>query len=573
MKNPVRLRHLLSLLLLSALVLACGKQEAKFPYRWVYASSGLRDQDQLNDVKQVVLTAAEHGVNGILLSAGIDAIELRDQSYLDNLKELKRYCDSLGVEIIPSVFSTGYGGTFKAFNPNLAEGLPVRDARFVVKGAQATLVQDHETGLTNAGFEEFGQDGIPAGFKFEGAAGRCIFPDNEIKYAGQASLRFENFQDAQEADCRVTQEITVVPDRNYRLTCWIRAEGLDPSQPFGSGNVRVRAVAPDGRPLEWTNINAEAGSDWFQARLGFNSRGYDRAVIEVAAAEGNAGKVWVDELEVAEEGLVNVLRRPGTPLRVRGAESGIEYLEGQDYDPVADPQLSYRYDHPAPPIVIPAGSRIKEGEELRVSWYHPIPVYDGQVAICFSEPEIFEIWQRSVKLMHEAIAPKTYFLHMDEQRAGGTCEVCKARGISVAQMFGEAVTKAYQEIKAVNPAAEVAIWSDMLDPNHNARQDRPYYYHVDESFYGSWEYVPKDLIVACWWHEKRDTSLAFFDSLGMRTIGASYYDGDDLENITDWIGSLEQTPNAKGIIYTTWLHKYDLLDDYGDLVTQRWGKL
>jgi len=25
-----------------------------------------------------------------------------------------------------------------------------------------------------------------------------------------------------------------------------------------------------------------------------------------------------------------------------------------------------------------------------------------------------------------------------------------------------------------------------------------------------------------------------------------------------------------GIIYTTWLNKYELLDDFGDLVTEHW---
>ena len=63
--------------------------------------------------------------------------------------------------------------------------------------------------------------------------------------------------------------------------------------------------------------------------------------------------------------------------------------------------------------------------------------------------------------------------------------------------------------------------------------------------------------------------MAFFFKEGFRTWGASYYDADDLTNPREWLASLQKTPQAQGIMYTTWLKKYGLLADFGDLVSGR----
>jgi hypothetical protein len=121
-------------------------------------------------------------------------------------------------------------------------------------------------------------------------------------------------------------------------------------------------------------------------------------------------------------------------------------------------------------------------------------------------------------------------------------------------------------IHRVNPKAEVWTWSDMLDPNHNAHGD---YYLVDGDFSGSWNYVPKDLGIVCWYYEKRNESLKFFSNLGFATVAGAYYDGDTLENPKGWLEVLDRTPGARGIMYTTWRNKYELLGAFGDLVSSR----
>jgi hypothetical protein len=154
---------------------------------------------------------------------------------------------------------------------------------------------------------------------------------------------------------------------------------------------------------------------------------------------------------------------------------------------------------------------------------------------------------------------------MDEIRAGGSCEACRKRGLSMAQILGDCITRQTAIVRKLNPRAEVFIWSDMLDPNHNAHGD---YFLVDGDFTGSWEYIPKDLRIVCWYYQKRRESLQFFSKLGYQTVAGAYYDGDTLENPRGWLEQLNTTPGALGIMYTTWQNKYELLGPFGDLVTQ-----
>jgi hypothetical protein len=60
---------------------------------------------------------------------------------------------------------------------------------------------------------------------------------------------------------------------------------------------------------------------------------------------------------------------------------------------------------------------------------------------------------------------------------------------------------------------------------------------------------------------------AHFSNLGYRTLAGAYYDADNLDNPRAWLEALDATPGACGIMYTTWLNKYDLLPAFGDLVS------
>ena len=194
--------------------------------------------------------------------------------------------------------------------------------------------------------------------------------------------------------------------------------------------------------------------------------------------------------------------------------------------------------------------------------------YQGQTPICMSEPAVYQIWQKQMRLYQQVFQTDMYFLNTDELRIAASCEACKKRGMSAPEILGDCVNRQIRIVREVNPDAKLFIWSDMFDQHHNANK-RDYYYLVDEDFYGSWDYIPKDITMVCWHHRNRDKSLEHFSSLGFKTLAAAYYDGDDLDNVADWLESLDKADGAVGIMYTTWLEKYDLLEEFGDMVSKR----
>ncbi|HXH50681.1 MAG TPA: hypothetical protein VNM47_15170 [Terriglobia bacterium] len=527
-----------------------------YPDRWVYVSTGLQSDEELERVQGIAQTAASHGLNGMLLSSGFDQLDLKPPEYLARLTGLKKTCDSLKVEIIPLGFSVGYGSGVMAHNRNLAAGVPVRGALFVAAEHEAHFVPDSPAKLLNGGFEERQED-LPTGFSVHGAN---VSIDTAVFHSGKASVRFSDFTRVR-GGAYLAQEIRTTPYRCYRLRCWVKTEGVSPETRF-----HFWAIAPDGRNLAYVELPLKGTSDWSKVNWAFNSWDADHVDFRVGIADGKATNVWVDDVELEEVGLTNILRRPGTPVVVRNEKTGEAYEEGRDYAPIADPQLNFRWDHDGPAIQLPAGSRIRPGDRLRVDYFHSLMIYRNQVPIDMSEPEVYEIWKRQIPLIEKYLGPKRYFLSMDEVRIGGFCKACKDRHLSMAEILADCVKRQAEMIRAVNPGAEVFVWSDMFDPNHNARKQ---YYLIDGSFEDTWKYLPKNLTIACWYYNKRDLSLPFFSKLGYHTLAGAYYDADNLDNPKGWLESLDRTPGAVGIMYTTWENKYKLLPAFGDLVSKR----
>jgi hypothetical protein len=506
----------LALLALLCLVPATPAQPKIYPKRWVYVSNSLDTDRDLAEVSRIVETAAAHGMNGMVLAGSLDRIDLQPPEYFRRLKQLKELCDRRGVEIIPTGFNVGYGGALLAHDKNLAEGLPVKGALFVASGGKA-------------------------GFQAE-----------------SAPLRFETPGPVP----RFEKTVTVTPYRCYRVKAKLRGQDVAPN-----ATLEIRADTLDGRRNYcWFERPFQSSAAWTEYTTAFNSAAAHSLIIRIWIEDGLAGKLTVADLRIEEVGLLNVVRRAGTPLEVRGEKSGITYEEGRDFSRITDPVMDFRFDRENPSITLTSGTRIADGERLRVDYYHGTTIYRDQVAACMSEPKVFEIWSRQFPLIQQYLAPKTYLLALDEVRMGGTCETCRRRKMTMAAMLGDYATRLHDMVRASSPHAEVFVWSDMFDPNHNAQGN---YYLVDGDFSGSWQYLPKDMQMACWYYEKRDRSLAHFSELGFHTLGAAYYDADDLTNPRGWLESLDQTPGAVGIMYTTWENKYKLLPAFGDLVSKR----
>lgn len=537
-----------------------AEEATVYPDRWVFVSSGLRQDSDVSAIQEIIETSSEHGLNGMVFSAGLDGLSRKSVDYLRRLDEVKQICQEHNIEIIPNIFSVGYGGSILGHNRNIAAGLPVKNALFVVKDGEARLVADPPVKIDNSGFEEFDGNRLK-NYRFHDKPGEISFVDHETVKAGKASLRFEHFGelDPTHGHARIMQEIDIEPHRYYRVTCWVKTAGL-------RGSFKIQVLTKDGRALAPFDPGVSGTTDWRKVTMAFNSLSYNKVRLYAGMWGGKAGKLWLDDLKIEEIGLINVLRRPGTPITITSEDGGTVYQEGEDYEYISDPQLHpWRgADHEPLPIRTTQNSRISNAQRLRVGFYHSMAVNRGQVSVCMSEPEIYDIWRKEAKLLHEKLQPQKYLLSMDEIRAGGSCVACKSRKMSIAEILGDCITKQMAILRGNNPNAKIHIWSDMLDRNHNAHGN---YYLVEGDFTGSWNHVPKDLIIVCWYHKKRKESLKFFSDLGFQTLAGAYYDGDTLNNPKEWLEILDRTPNARGIMYTTWQNKYALLAGFGNLVT------
>jgi len=539
----------------------------QYPRRWVWVfGKELDNEGDVEEIDQLARTASASGLNGMVLSAGLDMLDLKDSEYLRRLELVKAIADEQGLEIIPAAFSVGYGGAVISHNRNLAAGLPVVDSPFLVSSGQAHLIPNPGTTLSNGGFESYSGNTF-ADFTYIDKAGEYLFVDISTSKDGAAALRINVPTSAEEHNARMRRLLRLKPNRCYRLRFWYKSDRMQPDYSF---NVNVIGQS-DNRQLTFIEGGINTDNEWHEMAVGFNSWQNETAIVYFGVWNTTSARIWIDNLVFEEVGLTNVLRRPGTPLTVRNKATGADFSEGVDFNYIRDPYLTFRFDHEPPSIVIPAGSTIADGDTLAVSYFHGTrsnPVV-GQVTVCMSEPELYDIWRTQARLIHERLAPKRYLLNMDEIRAGGTCKACTDRGLTMGEILGDCITKLHGIIREVNPEAELYIWSDMLDPNHNGSNRAGETYYLAAGLYdGSWNHIPRDLVIACWWDGSRHVTLPHFSGLGFRTLAASYYDANDLANVEGWLKSLDSTPGACGIMYTTWAENYELLGAFGELVSR-----
>lgn len=523
---------------------------------WIFGWS-LNSDSEVQQIVQVLDTAGKNGFNGAVLSLGLDTLCKQPPEYFRRLEQVKAACARNRLEIIPSVFSVGYGGAVLSHDRNLAEGIPVRDAPFLVKGDKAEFVPDPNVKLVNGGFEDY-QGNTAKGMAFHDEPGRVSYIDTSTAHSGKASLRFENFSAQAAGNARVMQEVRVRPWRCYRVSVWVKTENLRPAE-----NFRILVLAGE-RDLAPRSFNVPPTSDWRKLSMIFNSMDNTAVRIYAGVWGGKSGRFWLDDWNLEEVGPLNVLRRPGTPVTVKSEDGSITYKERLDYAPLSDPNFSFwNIDREYPFLRILPNGRIRDGQRLRVSWYHPMVIYDSQVTVCMAEPALYEIFEHEARLLWQHLRPNRVILSMDEIRMGGTCGACAGR--NMARLLADCITRQVQILRRYNPKMQIYIWSDMLDPHHNAR---PNYYLVQGDYTGVWEYIPKDLIIAVWGGAPRENSLRFFSERGFQTIVACYYDADNLDEVKGWLQLARRLSRVRGFMYTTWERKYQLLPDFGNLIKE-----
>jgi hypothetical protein len=554
-------------LLVLALAAPALGDSPRYERRWFYASHNLQVEQNADQLIGLIGRAKEAGYNGVVLADyKLSILDRVPEHYFPNARRVREAAGNAGIEIIPCVFPIGYSNGVLAHDPNLAEGLAVKDSPFVVRGNEATLDAEACGALVNGGLEQV--DGSRfAGFTFQDEPGTLTVADRSIVHGGLVSCRLADSPGADNR--RIVQRVKVRPHTAFRFSAWVKTKEL---KNLGGFRLYVTGTAPTARSLTFYERRLEPSQDWKRVEVVFNSLDHTEIGVYAGLWGGGRGDVWVDDLQLEPLGMVNVLRRPGCPIRV-ASEDGTAYEEGRDFEPIADPQLGripypgeYEFDHEPAPLRLKPGSRIKGGERLRVGWFHPLLVHQEQIMCCPSEPKLYELLADEAQRVNRLFEPRTFFMSHDEIRVLNWDESCRRRGLTPAQILSDNVRRCVEILKRVNPKAEVVVWSDMFDPTHNAVDD---YYLVDGTLSGSWEGLPSGVIIANWNGDKTRQSLEFFAGRGHRQVLAGYYDADDLSGFTRWDGPAEGVRGVVGFMYTTWEQKYGLLEAYGEAMRRR----
>lgn len=527
--------------------------------RWFYLSYNLNDDQGADWVVSIIERAGKVQLNGMLWASQWDRADEWNDAELARFHKIKSAAEKADVEIIPILWSIGYG-TMIGRDPNLAEG--ARAVTTLVARNGRAVYEEERVVIPNGDMEEWdGAQLLSLNGGFQDRPNVVSFRDQKNARNGKSALKFENYGDDKNGHGRVMWRLDLQPEGVYQASVWMKGKdfkGRALLQAYSSNGAQLSAS-----PVPFKNDKEAQTFDWQEIKVNFRVPKDGKILLYAGVWDGTEGALWLDDITLKRNGFTNPLRRAGAPIRVFSEDRQKEYEQGKDWSLPDFKIRPHQKDVESQSLILPEGSAIRENERLRVEYYFPIIIGSSQVSACMSEPEIYEYFKKSADAVVKLLNPQKWFLSMDEIRCAGTCEACHARGISLAEILGDCITRQYEIIKERSPNASVYIWSDMIDPNHNCHDN---YYSCEGDYSGAWKFVPKEIIVSCWWYDMREKSMEFFSSQGFKTQGAAYYDTDDLEGCKDWLVTCKKTPGCVGIMYTTWQKKYDLMEGFGELV-------
>lgn len=552
----------MKLLLLPCLFWALSASAA-YDCRWVFAIDYLGADVELAQAKSLVTRAKAAGYTGLAIVSGkdytawtgADAVNDGSMGYrsacagledirhmrpdrLARFKALKAHCDATGMDFIPLVWSTGYCSMQYA-DANFAAVWKVSDLPYVVRGEKAVFVPEPVAG-------DF------AGLDFDVDLSAPGPRRNEIK-------------------------LIVKPERRYRVTAKMRTRWLRKSPnpgPYGPGFSVISPLVPVEMAESSYCPHLPATTDGYR-EVGFTFHtlpGEGQVALREYCCEDTEGCVSFRDVRVEELGVEYPIRRDGTPIVVRDAATGRVYREGVDYAAIPA-ATTLRYDRREPAFaleILPDGA-LKDGTRLLVSDYEAKNVNGDQFGACYTNPDLLSFYRTSAEDLFRELGVRKWFFSADEIRVGCYCTNCLAHAESEGVLFGRHYRAQYDAVKAVCPDAEIFMWPDMADVNHNATADLSYLLRTPPL--GALDFIPTDVTMVCWWGgPKARIILPYFTGRGYRTMAAGFYDAKTAaatrERALDWTEVLNATPGARGIMYTTWHYgigaNHAFLEDYLD---------
>lgn len=512
--------------------------------RWVYAPVNFLVPAEVDRLEKLMREAKSLEYTHFLITdSKFCRLHELDKKYFAHIERVKGLARELDLKLVPAVFPVGYSNNLLSQNVNLAEGLPVREALFEVRDSEARLVPDPSVSLPS--FSERKEwRFIDEPLKPDGNGLRVTEPNGE--------------------NCRAMKTLAVSPFRHYHISVRVKTENF-------RGQPQITVLEPEtGRRLTHTNLKISRTQDWSVQHITFNSLSNSSVNVYMGAWGPTGGSMWLEDPVIEECGLLNVLRRPGAPLKVTTDEDRTRELqEGVDYDVVRDELLGnvpysgeYEVWHESPPI------RMKgdwpNGTRLRVSWYHPHVIYDGQVCACVTEPEFVRLLQEHAAGVEKIFPGTDRMMSHDEWRVMGWDESFQRAKKTPGEIAAENVRLCTKILRDQRADCRIFVWNDMFDPHHNAVDN---YYLVNGDLSGSWNGLDNGVVIMNWNFGVRAESLKFFAERGHKQVLAGFYDAD-AEQIGKWLDTVRKNnvPNVLGVMYTTWQQDYSQLKEFSEVV-------
>lgn len=506
------------LALIAALGIAgCARVEPEREL-WLYYATNLAEDGAWSRLEPVWRRAAAAGYRRVIFAdSKLTRLGEMDAAYFERILRLRALAGELGLEIIPAVFPIGRSNGILAHDPDLVEGLPVRDALFEVRGGEARLVPDPPVSLMGA------PDLIDAEVALTNGVARV--------------------QDHRRR-ARFMYRIRVSPFRCYHVSVRVRTRGY-------SGTPLVQVMA-SGRPLLLTRtLGVAADQDWTTHHVAFQSLDQREVAIYFGTWSAGRGRLEWTDWRLEESGPYNVLHRAGAPFEAPGL------VEGRDYEPVRDPALGespWRGQYDAWHEPVPIRTRLPEGARFRASWYQAAVVYGHQVTCCPAAPELMPLLADEAARVRAAFAPRSVMMMHDEIRALGWDASCRARG----QTPGAVLAAHARKCVGLLDGLRVFVWGDMFDPYQNAVRGG---HLVNGDLAGSWEGLSPSVGIVNWNAGHAQASARFFARRGHPQVIAGYYDGRP-EDIRAWLEDVRGVKGVFAVMYTTWLGHYDDLEAF-----------
>ena len=510
---------------------------AAVPDRWIFERTKLEDAAETQGLVDYVNRAADVGCNGLALIVGEDYMhrlttrapegtkselcgweecESWSAAKWRNYRTLKAACDRRGMDLIPLVWSVGYA-SMAHHDPTLASVQPVDEVPYVAR-------------------------------------------DGRLEFAGEPPLALPVPADG---EMRADFRLPVRPHAVYRFCVEFRTEGIRHAEE--SLWCRFKDTK-SGASRSWMRPNASrpgapVTSDWQPLVYDVHTGDGDLLDCFLGLRNGETtGKVWYRNLSVRRIGFQTPLVRAGAPFVVKDAATGRVYEPGRDYVVPAPPDVLLYHGQPMRTFELVKGGAIAEGSKVLVSGYEPVCEWAQQLSACLRNPALGDYFARTADIVQRNFAPKRWFLSTDEYRCGCRCEFCRRTDKTVGRQLSETVARMHREIRRVSPSAEIFMWPDMFDPDVNARDG---YYQLPTTAAGSWEGLPRDIVMAVWGTYPREASFRFFEKLGHRTLVATYYDEDEaLAGSRSMLSAASRVSGVTGWMYTPWEHSRDLVERF-----------